>query len=118
MFHRVLNISLHNYQKIILQWKPCSFCLLFHSIFVLYICYQFYAGLLLERDLNDKLLPNQISISSGIHCMKSMQIRSFFYFVFSPNAGKYGPEKTPYSDNFHAVINHAFYCEKYSEFRP
>ena len=23
--------------------------------------------------------------------------------VFSPNAAKYGPEKTPYSDTFHAV---------------
>ena len=23
--------------------------------------------------------------------------------VFSPNAGKYGPEKTPYLDTFHAV---------------
>ena len=23
--------------------------------------------------------------------------------VFSPNAGKYGPEKTPYLDSFHAV---------------
>ena len=25
-------------------------------------------------------------------------------YVFSPNAGKYGPEKTPYLDTFHAVI--------------
>ena len=24
-------------------------------------------------------------------------------FVFSPKAGKYGPEKTPYLDTFHAV---------------
>ena len=24
-------------------------------------------------------------------------------FVFSPNAGKYGPENTPYLDTFHAV---------------
>ena len=24
--------------------------------------------------------------------------------IFSPNARKYGPEKTPYSDTFHAVI--------------
>ena len=23
--------------------------------------------------------------------------------LFSPNAGKYGPEKTPYLDTFHAV---------------
>ena len=26
--------------------------------------------------------------------------------VFSPNAGKYGPEKTPYLDTFHAVTPH------------
>ena len=26
------------------------------------------------------------------------------YFVFSPNTGKYGPEKPPYLDTFHAVI--------------
>ena len=24
-------------------------------------------------------------------------------YVFSPNAGKYGPEETPYLDTFHAV---------------
>ena len=24
--------------------------------------------------------------------------------VFSPNSGKYGPEKTPYLDTFHGVI--------------
>ena len=67
------------------------------------------------------------------HCVKSVQIRSFFWSVFSriqteyreirsislysvrmrenteylsvftPNAGKYGPKKTPYLDTFHAV---------------
>ena len=52
--------------------------------------------------------------------MKSVQIRSFFWSlfshirtgygeiqylsVFSPNAGKYGTEKTPYLDTFHAVF--------------
>ena len=25
--------------------------------------------------------------------------------VFNPNAGKYGPEKNPYLDTFHAVIS-------------
>ena len=52
-----------------------------------------------------------------LHCVKSVQIRSFFwsvfpefglnterYRVFSPNVGKYGPEKTPYLDTFHAVL--------------
>ena len=54
------------------------------------------------------------------HCLKSVQIRSFSdpYFPvfglntdiygvnlgnFSPNLGKYGLEKTPYLDTFHAV---------------
>ena len=27
-----------------------------------------------------------------------------YFPVFSPNTGKYGPEKTPYFDTFHAVI--------------
>ena len=39
--------------------------------------------------------------------MTSVQIRSFFWSVlpavFNPNAGKYGPEKTPYLDTFHAL---------------
>ena len=52
-----------------------------------------------------------------IHCVKSVQIRSFFWSVFprirteyeylsvfSPNAGKHGPKKTPYLDTFHAAI--------------
>ena len=28
----------------------------------------------------------------------------FFWSVFSPNAGKYGPEKTSYMNTFHAVF--------------
>ena len=41
--------------------------------------------------------------------MKSVQVRSFFWSVFSriwtdaENAGKYSPEKTPYLDIFHGV---------------
>ena len=51
------------------------------------------------------------------HCVKSVQIRKFFWSVFShiqteyeaylsvfsPNAGKNGPEKNTYQDTFHAV---------------
>ena len=36
-------------------------------------------------------------------CVKCVQIQSFSWSVFNPNAGKYGPEKTPYLDTFHAV---------------
>ena len=32
------------------------------------------------------------------------EIFTTYLFVFSPNAGKYGPAKTPYLDTFHAVI--------------
>ena len=31
-------------------------------------------------------------------------IRRAYLSVFSPNAGKYGPEITPYLDTFHAVL--------------
>ena len=41
---------------------------------------------------------------SILHYVESVQIRSFFWSVFSPNAGKYGPEKTPYLDTFHTVL--------------
>ena len=40
------------------------------------------------------------------HCVESVQIRSFsgpYFPVFGLNTGKYGPEKTPYLDHFHAV---------------
>ena len=37
------------------------------------------------------------------HCMKSVQIWSFFWSVFSASTGKYGPEKTLFLDTFHAV---------------
>ena len=61
-----------------------------------------------------------------ILCVGSVQMRSFFWSVFSrirtdrksdteylsvfsSNAGKYGPGKTPYLDTFHAVNNnHTF----------
>ena len=39
-----------------------------------------------------------------IHCLKSVRIRSFFWSVFSWNTVKYGTEKTPYLDTFHAMI--------------
>ena len=55
------------------------------------------------------------------HCVKSGQIRSYFWSVFScfgPNTGKYRPEITPYLDTFHSVhftyiwiiFRKSFYC--------
>ena len=66
------------------------------------------------------------------HCLKIVQIRCFFWFVFSrmrteyakmlrisvfcPNAGKYRPEKTPYLDTFHTVwLTHKQKTSKFSE---
>ena len=77
------------------------------------------------------LIHNQNEKNSAhYHCVKSDQIRSYFwcvfsyirieyrdltrsYFwsVFSPNKGKYGPEITPYFDTFHAVYSWDIYQE-------
>ena len=49
----------------------------------------------------------------NVHCVKSVQIRSLLWSVFSrirylsvfsPNARKYGPEKSPYLDTFQTVV--------------
>ena len=49
--------------------------------------------------------------------LKKVQIWSFFWSVFSPTAGKYGPEKTPYLETFHAVADFLSYCSsQYPEF--
>ena len=45
-----------------------------------------------------------------MHCMKSVQILSFFWSFFAyirtecSNVGKDGPERTPYLDTFHAAM--------------
>ena len=42
-------------------------------------------------------------MSRQVHCVKSVQIRRFsgpYFFIFSPNKGKYRPEKTSYLDIF------------------
>ena len=44
-----------------------------------------------------------MNLDSVNHYLKSVPIRSFFWSVFSPNTGKFGPEKAPYLDNFHVV---------------
>ena len=46
-----------------------------------------------------------LSFCNGLllHCVKSVQIRSFFWSVFSCIRIEYGPEITPYLDTFHAV---------------
>ena len=57
------------------------------------------------------LAPNR---QIDTHCVKSVQIRSFFWSVFScirteygdlRNTEKYGPEQTLHWDTFHVVAN-------------
>ena len=43
-------------------------------------------------------------LCSGNNAMREKCPRSFFWSVFSPNAGKYGQDKTPYLDTFHVVM--------------
>ena len=42
----------------------------------------------------------------GLTAWKKVQIRSFFWSLCSPNAGKYGPEKTSYLDTFQVVASY------------
>ena len=56
------------------------------------------------------------------HCVKKVELRGFFWSafscirteygdLFSPNTGKYGPEKTPCLDIFYAVSSTVMYCK-------
>ena len=57
-------------------------------------------------DENQWALHSKLSDSLH-HCVKCVQIRSISWSVFPVfelNTGKYGPEKTPYWDTFHAVL--------------
>ena len=62
-------------------------------------------------------LKQKLLFADCSHCVKSIQIGSYFWCVFSkeisifnPNTGKYGPETTLYLDTFHAVND---ICYKY-----
>ena len=60
-----------------------------------------------------------LSDNSDIYCVKSVQIRSYFWSVFSCIRTEYRPEITPYLDTFHAVIIHInanFHCDIYMHF--
>ena len=40
-------------------------------------------------------------------CLNTEFFSCPYFSVFNPNIGKYGPEKTPHLDTFHAVPNFA-----------
>ena len=59
----------------------------------------------LIRKPSTKDAYNAFKIVLKTHCVKSVQIRCFFrpyFFVFSPNTEKYGPEKITFLNTFHA----------------
>ena len=47
---------------------------------------------------------NFIKYSLREKCSNTEFFSGPYFPVFSPNTGKYGPEKTPYVDTFHAMI--------------
>ena len=62
----------------------------------------------IKAKVNLHLIVNLIKSEMYIHCVKCVQIRSFFWSVFSHIWTEYEPEETPYLDTFHAVI-----CSEY-----
>ena len=71
-------------------------------------------NILLHPLVSPQELDLEIFVFLNVHCVKSIQIESFFWSVFSCirteqisvfslNTEKYGPEKTPHLDTFHGV---------------
>ena len=56
-----------------------------------------------SEQINTVWNVSKYGVFSGPHFPHSDWIRRDF--VFSPNAGKFGPEKTPYLDTFHVVYD-------------
>ena len=53
-----------------------------------------------------RIMYTKLQNYSHVHCVKIIQIRSFFWSVFSRIRTEYGPEITPYLDTFHALVIH------------
>ena len=49
------------------------------------------------------MMQEMINMMITTHYVKFVQIRSYFWSVFSCILTEYGPETTPYLDTFHAV---------------
>ena len=50
-----------------------------------------------------KIGTKEVKLASQVKVL-GVEVHTLYLSIFSPNAGKYGPEKTPYLDTFHAVI--------------
>ena len=63
----------------------------------------------IKKFIGKHLLPSLFLIKfHGVHCMKRVQIRSFFWsvcLVFGLNTGKYRLKETPRLGTFHTVVD-------------
>ena len=59
---------------------------------------------LLEHPLREMCPNTEFSLVCIFPYSDLMRRDSPYSSAFSPNGGKYGPEKTPYLDSFHAMI--------------
>ena len=82
-------------------------------------CYNEKTSVYFFNEQTKILVDFHISIS--VHCVKSVQIQSYFWSIFScigqisifsPNTGKYRPEITPYLDTFHAVVPSTIFTKR------
>ena len=55
------------------------------------------------------------NVSLREKCPNKFFFSSPYFPIFSPNAGKYRPEKTPYLDTFHVVYDLTVSFSKYSD---
>ena len=76
--------------------------------------YSYFTSLSISDNILHTLCSCNLALSEMCPNRKFFLVRIFphsewirrdtsYLSVFSPNAGKYGPEKTPYLDTFHAV---------------
>ena len=55
-----------------------------------------------KMSINNAWKVSKFGVFSGPY-FPLFGLNALYLSVFSPNSGKYGPEKTPYLDTFHAV---------------
>ena len=82
----------------------------FHVVISLFIISESRSSFILftlEFFENFVYYPNWVIIIfiKNFHCVKSVQIRSYFWSLFSPNTGKYRPEiSSKYFDTFDTLL--------------
>ena len=60
-------------------------------------------GRIKRHELFNKISQTNLETSTAWNVLTYGVFPGLYFSAFSPNTGKYGPEKTPYLDTFHAV---------------